>query len=152
MERTKGYIAILLYAIITGFVFYFSKIALDYASPTALLAYRFAIAVITLLIISVFQGEHVLPEKEIIKKVWPVTLVYPIGFFFFQIYGLKYLTSSQSIVSAFIPVMTLLWRGGFERRVGKCRSLFIGISVLGVVLIFALGQGAGGRFIREVSI
>ena len=115
----------------------------------ALLAYRFAVAMVALVIISAIRGERVLPEKEIIKKVWPVTLLYPLGFFFFQIYGLSHLTSSQSgIISAFIPVMTLLVaRVVLKEELGKRRSLFIGVSVLGVVLIFALGQGAGGRFI-----
>lgn len=90
----KVYFAAIMYSFITGLSFLFGKVGLEYSNPMDLLAYRFAAAFIAIFIPVVFKLVDVEINKSMIKRILPMTLFYPLGFFAFQLFGLKYTPSS----------------------------------------------------------
>ncbi|WP_159888445.1 DMT family transporter [Paenibacillus puerhi] len=142
--RYYAYIAVLVYAAIIGLSFLFSKVALTYASPIDTLALRFTwsfAAIVVLLATRVFR-------ISLKGKPWPrllyLALLYPLGFFILQTFGLKHATSAEGgIIFATTPILTALLAGIFLKESTNLRQkLSILISVIGVVLIFVM-QGTG---------
>ena len=140
MEKNKinkVYFAAIMYSIITGLSFLFGKIGLEYSNPIDLLAYRFTAAFLAILLPVLFKKVKVDINKEMIKKVLPMTLFYPLSFFGFQIFGLKYTPSAEAgILLAVGPVFTMILASYFlKEKATILQKISILLSVFGVIYI-----------------
>ena len=147
-------------AVIFGMSFMFSKLALEVAAPTVLLAFRFTVAVAAMsLVILVNAAVGRLRERPLFafslrgKPVYQLLLlgiVQPVAYFFFENYGILYTSSAVAgtIISA-VPVCCILMDVLVlhERVTAKqvvCALGAIGgvalISAGGAVMVSALGM------------
>ena len=92
----KGYSAAIFHTIITGLSFLFGKIALESSNPLDILAYRYAVAFLGVIIFFIFKPVKLNYTKENIFKILPLTILYPLLFFSFQTFGLQYTSSSEA--------------------------------------------------------
>ncbi|MGG6311841.1 DMT family transporter [Paenibacillus macerans] len=138
--RVYAYIAVLVYAAIIGLSFMFTKVALAYANPIDPLAFRFTLSFAAIVVL-VATGVFRLSLKD---KPWPrlflLALMYPLGFFTLQTFGLKHASSAEGgIIFATTPILTALLAGVFLKESTTLRQkLSILLSVFGVVLIFVM--------------
>lgn len=149
MKNTaKAYVAITTQALIIGFSFLFVKIALRSADTFTLLAHRFTVATVFLLIYSAFHPGNRRMKRSDWLKIMPYSLAYPISFFLFQTLGLKIISSSEAgIIQATAPVLTLIAAGiVLKERIGRVQKLFILASVSGVIFINALNGFSLGNY------
>ena len=140
MENIKSnrvYIAAVLYSTITGFSFLFTKIALRFADPMDILAYRFTASFIAVLIPILFKWINLSYNKEKIKRIAPLALLYPLMFFGFQTFGLQYASSSEAgILQASAPIFILILATYFlKEKTNIFQKLSIILSVSGVIYI-----------------
>lgn len=133
----KVYMAATAYTLITGLAFLFVKIALTSADPFDLLAYRFTVAFIAILVAYAFKKVKIDYSIERIKKIIPLALIYPLSFFTFQTFGLQYTSSAEAgILMASSPVFTLLLATYFiKEKTTFYQKLSILLSVAGVIYI-----------------
>ncbi|APC79639.1 TPA: DMT family transporter [Clostridium botulinum] len=137
-HKKKAYVSAILYSIIIGFSFLFSKMSLTFADPLDTLAHRFTVSFI-FAFVSVLLGWIKLDiTKKDILSILPLSLFYPIMFFGFQIFGLVYIASSEAgIIQATIPIFTMIFSVIFlKERPSVLQKLSILLSVAGVVYIF----------------
>ncbi|MEY8304435.1 DMT family transporter [Anaerosalibacter bizertensis] len=140
MDRDKkglAYISALLYALIIGFSFLFTKVVLSISNPIDILAYRFISSFIVISVLILFKTANVKYTKEKIKKILPLAILYPLLFFGFQTFGLLNASSSEAgIILASSPVFTMILASYFlKEKTNSYQKLSIIISVLGVVYI-----------------
>ncbi|MFC3798832.1 DMT family transporter [Cohnella sp. GCM10012308] len=141
----------LLYAIIIGFSFMFTKLALRHADPLDMLAYRFALS-FALLAVPVRAGWVRMPPKRKGRPRLPlllVSLVYPTAFFGFQSFGLDASTTSGAgILSATSPIFALLLGALLlKERASKLQLLSVLVSVFGLAIM----TGISGDALRGTS-
>jgi drug/metabolite transporter (DMT)-like permease len=131
------YGAAILYALIIGLSFLFVKVALPYANPFDLLAYRFSAALIAILIFILLSKTKINYSFSKLKRILPLTLFNPLMFFAFQTFGLEYASSSEAgILSAAIPIFTLILATIFlKEHTTGLQKISVLASVLGVIYI-----------------
>ncbi|MFB6800946.1 DMT family transporter [Peribacillus butanolivorans] len=142
-EQKKAYFAAIVYAIIIGFSFIFTKISLIEASPLDTLAHRFTMAFLIAIILKLlYRRTSVKMRAKDTLKILPLVFLYPILFFTFQVFGLVYTSSSEAgIIQATIPIFTLLSASLFLKEyAGKGQKIFLYLSVMGVILIFVMND------------
>ncbi|MEK5056964.1 DMT family transporter [Paenibacillus shunpengii] len=135
-----AYLCAVLNALIIGFSFVFTKIALEFAEPLDTLTFRFA-ASFAVISIPVLLGRVRLNyRRKKLHKVLLLAILYPLGFFTLQSYGLKYATSSEGgILFAFTPILTVLLAFLFLKETTTLlQKLSICLSVSGVLFIFIM--------------
>ncbi len=135
-----AYVCAVMNAMIIGFSFLFTKIALEFAEPLDTLMFRFT-ASFAVMSVPVLLGRVRLNYRG--KKLYKVLLLaalYPLGFFTLQSYGLKYATSSEGgILFAFTPILTVLLAFLFlKETTNLLQKLSICLSVSGVLFIFLM--------------
>ena len=150
MENSKNYAvyaAGLLYTLITGLSFLVSKIGLSVSGPFDLLAYRFSAAFLGLLILVLLGRVRLGMDLKALKRIMPLAVLYPLLFFSFQTFGLRYASSSEAgILSATIPIITLVLAAYFLReRTTGLQKLAVIVSVAGVIYI-TLMKGSAVAF------
>ncbi len=133
----SGHIAGVLFAIIFGFSFMFSKIALVYISPMGLIAYRFLLAFIGFEILRITKIIKINIEKKYLFSVILVALFQPVMYFIFETYGLTIITSSEAgMMIALIPIFVTIFSAIIlKERPTNIQILFIFISTFGILLI-----------------
>lgn len=137
---TLAYLCAVINAMVVGFSFLFTKIALEFAEPVDTLTFRFA-ASFAVMSIPVLMGRVRLNYRG--KQLYQVLLLatlYPLGFFTLQAYGLQHATSSEGgILFAFTPVLTVLLASLFLKETTTLlQKLSISLSVSGVLFIFIM--------------
>ena len=152
-------LAALTSAVIFGMSFMFSKLALEVAQPTVLLAFRFAVAVAAMtLVIAVnalvgrLRGRKLFAFSLRGKPVYKLILlgiVQPVAYFIFENYGILYTSSAVAgTIIAVVPVCCILMdvlvlHEKVTRRQVLCAVGAVGgvalISAGGAVMISALG-------------
>jgi len=142
-----GHIAGILFSLIFGFSFMFSKIALDYVTPMGLIAYRFLLAFIVFEILRLTKVVKIRFQKELLIPVLLVAFFQPILYFIFETYGLAKTPSSEAgMMIALIPIfVTILSTLFLNEKPTLGQILFILLSFSGVFLIQVLNGGDGGR-------
>lgn len=133
----KAYAAALSFAVIIGFSFLFVKIALPFISPIDMLAHRFTVAFLSSLVFFALKKERTLVSQKDLFVILPLALFYPIGFFAFQVFGIKELpTSEAGIIQAAIPAFTLILAMIVLHEYPTMRQAFcVVMSVLGIFYI-----------------
>lgn len=135
----------ILFSIIFGFTFMFSKVALDFVNPIGLIAYRFLTAIV------VFEGLRLLKlvrirfERAHLKMILTVAVLQPVLYFLFEIYGLNRLASSEAgMMIALIPIFVSIFGSIFLKERPRLIQLgFIVMSVSGIILIQAFKSASG---------
>lgn len=146
-NKRKGYSAAILHSSIIGLTFLFGKIGLKYSSsPLDILAYRFTAAFAAVLIPILFNWIKVDLNLDMIKKILPLSVFYPIAFFSFQIYGLELSQSAEAgIIQAVGPIFTMILASYFlDEKTTFKQKLSILISVFGVIYIAFKNSSAPG--------
>lgn len=139
-ELRFAYLFAILNAVIIGFSFLFTKIALVYASPLDTLTYRFAVSFVVMSIPVAFGWIKLTYRGKPMYKAVLLAAIYPLSFFMFQAFGLQHATSAEGgILYAFTPVVTTVFASVFLREATTIlQKLSIFLSVFGVVFIFML--------------
>jgi drug/metabolite transporter (DMT)-like permease len=137
-HKKKAYIAAILYSLITGLSFLFSKLTLTLANPLDTLAHRFTVSFVFASIPILLGWIKLDVNKKDIIRILPLSLFYPIMFFGFQIFGLVYISSSEAgIIQATIPIFTMILSIIFlKENPSTLQKISMLISVLGVAYIF----------------
>ena len=108
----KAYTAITLQSLITGFSFLALKIALRSADTMDLLAHRFTLAALSVLIFTLFRRGSLTIHLRDFLRILPYGIIYPIIFFLFQTLGMTQISSSEAgIIYAVVPIFTLIIAG-----------------------------------------
>lgn len=136
-SKNLAYSAALLYAVIVGLSFLFTKIALGVSNPIDILAHRFIASFIAISIPVLFKLTPVNLSKERIIRALPLAILYPLCFFSFQTFGLQYATSSEAgIILASAPIFTMIMASYFlNEKSNFIQKISISISLLGVLYI-----------------
>ena len=158
--HTLSLLAALTSAVIFGMSFMFSKLALEVAAPTVLLAFRFTVAVAAMslvILVNALVGKlrgrplfaFSLRGKPVYKLVL-LGIVQPVAYFIFENYGILYTSSAVAgTIIAVVPIAcivtdVLILHEKVTRRQVICAVLCIGgvalISVGGAMMVSALGM------------
>jgi drug/metabolite transporter (DMT)-like permease len=145
------YVAGIAISIIFGMSFMFTRQALDSFGTFHLLAFRFTLAALMLSILALIGVIKVEFRNKPIKELLLLCFFQPIAYFIFETIGVKLTSSSQAgMMIALIPVIVTLMAVVFlKESPNKMQSLFIFVSVLGVLFIIAMSGNlnAGGNLI-----
>lgn len=139
-NNTKAYLAAILYALIIGLSFLFTKIALTVTNPMNILAHRFTISFIAASIPVLFGWIKLNIKGKDMLSILPLALFYPTLFFAFQAFGLVYISSSEAgIVQATVPVFTMILAAVFlKENISFLQKISLLLSVCGVIYIFLM--------------
>ena len=143
------YIAGIAISIIFGMSFMFTKQALDSFETFHLLAFRFTLAALMLSGLAIIGVIKVELRNKPIKELLLLCFFQPIAYFIFETIGVKLTSSSQAgMMIALIPIVVTLMAVVFlKESPNKMQSLFICVSVLGVLFIIGMSGSlnAGGN-------
>ncbi|ASA25864.1 DMT family transporter [Paenibacillus donghaensis] len=130
-------------AVIIGFSFLFTKMALAEASPLDTLTYRFIASFVIMTVPVVCGWIKVDYRGKPIGRALLLATMYPLGFFTLQVFGLRLATSAEGgILYSFTPVVTMIIASVFlKERTTLAQKLCIFLSVFGVVFIFIMKGG-----------
>ncbi|MGD9963746.1 MAG: DMT family transporter [Candidatus Izemoplasmatales bacterium] len=139
----KAHLSGILFAIIFGFSFMMSKVALNNVSPLGLIAYRFLIAFIAIEILRLTKVIKVKLKKETLISILLVAIFQPLLYFLFETYGLQKTTSAEAgLMIALIPIfVTILSTFILKEKPLPSQTVFILLSVSGVILIQMFKSG-----------
>lgn len=155
MKKLKvgPYLAAVLYALIVGFSFLFSKIALGYCGDVLyFLSNRFLLALVFLLIYILVTGKKVRLKPGDFFRLVPLALASPMIFTAMQAYGLSYTSSSEAgIILATMPVFTLILASQFlGEKTNIYQKLGVLLSIGGVVFIMLKKESSGSSSLRGI--
>ena len=155
MRKSMIYLLAVTYALIIGFSFLFTKMALNVSDPIDMLAYRFTIS-FAAVFIPVMAGWIKLGLRG--KDFWrllPIGLIYPTMFFGFQAFGLMDQTSSEGgIFQASAPIMTMVLAAIFlKERTTWLQKLSVLCSVFGIIyILFMKGATLDGSNLKGILL
>ncbi len=155
MEK-KAHLSGILFAIIFGFSFMFSKTALEYISPMGLIAYRFLVAFIVFEILKLTGVVKIRFNKANIIPIFLVSIFQPVLYFIFEAYGLNITTSGEAgMMIALIPIFVSILSAIILKEKPKgLQIFFILLSVSGIILIqgFKTGFAFNSEFLGFVFL
>ena len=137
-EEIWAYLGLVLMTTIIGLSFIFVKLALRHAPPGDLLAHRFTIATIGMVLFYLlFKRERPQIQKKHLVSLLTLSLFYPIMLFLMQTVGLQFTTASEAgILSATAPVFTLILAYFILKEKSSIwQNLSVLLSVGGVIYI-----------------
>lgn len=144
----KVHLGSLMFAMIFGLTFMFSKVVLAAITPMALIAYRFLWAIIGMETLRRLRLITIRFDRRFIKPIFYVVLFQPILYFLFEIYGLNLIASAEAgMMIALIPVFVAIFSALIlNERPTKAQVGFIVLSVSGILLI-QLADLQGGNLL-----
>lgn len=136
-NEIKSYLAMLIQSVSIGFSFLFINIALKSTNTINLLAHRFTVTLICMILFMLFKKENLKIKMEDLKRIAPLSLAFPIIFFLNQTVGYTMVTSSQSgIIYALTPILTFVFAKIFIKEKNNLKQfLFMILSILGIAFI-----------------
>lgn len=153
-SSTKGSIAAAVSNTIFGLSFLFSKTALNVAHPLIILSVRFAVAFIFMSLLIVFRIIKVNYKGKNLKGLFFMALAQPFFYFIFEIYGIKFTSSSISgIIIALIPVISLILSVFILKEVPtKIQVVCTIISLISVSAISILQKNTGKNYPGGIAL
>lgn len=139
-SKTGAIAALAAKTFITGFSYVVLKQGTMHASAVDILADRILLAFALFFLLKCAGLFKVEPIGRTLRiRLALLSLLYPIGFFLFQIYGIELITASESaIIYALIPVVTLILSALFiQERTTWIQKAGVLISISGIVYITA---------------
>ena len=135
--RISPYITGVGYALIFGFSFMASKVALRYATPFQMVGIRYGIAALILVLLWAFR---IIKVELSVKQLWmviPIAVLQPVIYAIGETYGVAYTSSSMAgTVTASVPVVTAFLAAVFiKEKLNVKQILFVVLSFLGIILI-----------------
>lgn len=136
-EKNLAILSGVLFSIIFGFSFMFSKVALDIMSPMEMISYRFLLAALTLYVLKLLKIIKIDLKGKNLKVLFLVSLAEPVIYFIFESLGLNLTSSFEAgLMISLIPVITASFSVLFLKESLKpIQGIFMLMSVSGVVLI-----------------
>jgi len=128
----------IIYSMIFGFSFMFTKIALpNIIHPVQLIMLRLAIAFVFLSVLSKLKIIKINLEGKKIKEVLILCIFQPILYFMFETLGVQYVSSSQAgIMIATIPIFVLIFaRIILKEKLKNITIFYILLSFIGALII-----------------
>jgi drug/metabolite transporter (DMT)-like permease len=140
----------LIFSILVGFSFIFTKLAVGLATPLQMITYRFNFALVAVGFVILFKIVKVNLNKKTIKNALIVAIFYG-GFFVLQAIGITLSSSIEAgILYAIVPIMTIIAASFIlKEKTTYKQNLFVTMAVLGVVLLFIIDSGETG--ITDIS-
>jgi drug/metabolite transporter (DMT)-like permease len=140
MKNIKAYVPYLTgigFAVIFGFSFMFSKIALEYATVLQLIGLRFLVAAVLFEALRLLRIVKFKLKFKDLKILIPIALFQPVLYFLGETYGINYSSSSMAgIVISLIPVTTAIISYFVLKEVlTKLQTVFLALSIVGIGLI-----------------
>lgn len=140
MIRNKNvmpYISAIIYSIIFGLSFLFTKKALVVTSTFKVLSFRFSLAFLVMFIFVIFKVIKVDYRNKPIKELLIACIAQPVVYFIFETYAIKYTSSSYTgLFISLIPISVSIMGIYFLKEMpSKKQWLFIVLSVAGVFYI-----------------
>ena len=138
-REIRAYISMLLAMLIIGFSLVFVKIALRHANVYDVIAHRFTIGFLSLLLVYARPGfSFPRYRRGDLRMLGVITFFFPLLFFTLQTLGLRYTSALEAgILSASLPILTLvgatLW---LHERNTLLQIAGIVVSVAGIAYIF----------------
>ncbi|MEK4518854.1 DMT family transporter [Paenibacillus sp. FSL H8-0122] len=131
-------------AVIIGFSFLFTKVALVHAGPLDTLTFRFAASFAVMSVPVALGWVKVSYRGKPMGRALLLAAMYPLGFFTLQVFGLQRATSAEGgILYSFTPVVTMIIAAiVLKEKTTLLQKLCIFLSVFGVVFIFVM-KGSG---------
>jgi drug/metabolite transporter (DMT)-like permease len=128
---------------IFGFSFLFSKQSLMTMKPFELLAHRFSLAAVLLIILALTKIIKIRLNLALIRDLLPLASFQPLVYFLGETYGVKLTSASESglIISLIPVVVTLMGNFFLKEHVGIQQWFLVLLSVFGVILIVLSGSG-----------
>lgn len=145
-DTTKGYYAITLQSSIIGLSYMFVKIALQSTHPIDLLAHRFTIAAMAILIFRICKTNTISIKWRDVLNILPLSIMYPFLFFLFQTLGLDIVSSTAAgIIYAITPILTLIIANIIlGESISPKQKALMSLSICGVIFINMMsGQDTG---------
>jgi drug/metabolite transporter (DMT)-like permease len=135
--KKVAHLAGVLFSIIFGLTFMFSKVAMNYISPMGLIAYRFLLAFLVFEVLRLCKVIKIHFKKSQVILLIKVALMEPVLYFIFETYGLTLISSGEAgMMIALIPIfVTILSFIFLKESIRIMQIIFIVISVGGVLLI-----------------
>ena len=136
-EKTLAILAGMLFTLIFGFSFMFSKVALGVMNPIELIAYRFLLAALVLYALKFFKLIKINLKGKKLRVLLLVSLAEPVTYFIFESLGLNLTSSFEAgLMISLIPVITVAFSLIFlKERVKLVQVLFMLMSLGGVLFI-----------------
>ena len=143
--QKNAHIAGVSFAIIFGFTFMFSKIAMDYITPIGLIAYRFLVAFLVLEFLRLIKVIKINLNKTHFIPLFLVALFQPILYFLTETYGLRLTTSGEAgMMIALIPIFVTLLSALILREKPKLIQIFFILLSVSGVLFIQLSKSSSG--------
>lgn len=148
--HTLSLLAALTSAVIFGMSFMFSKLALEVAAPTVLLAFRFTVAVAAMslvILVNALVGKlrgrplfaFSLRGKPVYKLVL-LGIVQPVAYFIFENYGILYTSSSVAgTIIAAVPVCCILMDVLVLHERVTLKQVLCALGAIGGVALISVG-------------
>ena len=144
-KSTKATIAALVGYAIFGFSFLFSKIALEVASPSILLALRFGIAFLALNLLLLTGKQKISLKGKPVGILFVMGLIQPVFSFICEANGIALTTASFSgVIIGLLPVIGVIFGAVFLKE--KCTVLQIFCTIFSVVGVALTTTGGFGSF------
>lgn len=152
-EIVLAYIGLAVMTLIIGFSFIFVKTGLNYSNPYDLLAHRFNMAFLVILILLLFK--KIKFPKVSFKKLLKLILIamfYPVLCFGLQAIGMVNSTASEAgLVFSFLPVITLVAGNIFlKEKSSSIQKIGVFLSVFGIVFILYFKQGLSNFNVQSI--
>lgn len=155
-EKVLPILAAMVFSLIFGFSFMFSKVALEIMNPIELIAFRFMAAALTLYILKLFKIIKINFKGKNIKALLILSLAEPVVYFIFESLGLSLTSSSEAgLMISLIPVITAVFGVVFLKESLKpIQMIFIVMSVSGVIFINVMKEGLSlsGNFLGIIFL
>ena len=144
-SRLLPYGAGIIYSLIFGFSFLFTKLGLVYMSEMQLIAFRFLVAAFVLELLKALKFINPKFKGRNMKFVLITAIFQPVLYFFFEVRGVNLSLSSEAgLMMSLVPVLTALFAGIFlNEKLKKIQVFFIILSVGGVVFINLMKEDLG---------
>jgi drug/metabolite transporter (DMT)-like permease len=139
------HVAGILFASIFGLTFMFTKILLVDISPVGIIAYRFALAIITMEFLRQTKLIKISLNHKPLSAVLLIAVFQPVLYFLLETTGIQYVSSSEAgMMIALIPIVVAVLSPLFGReRPNLFQVGFIGLSVSGVLFINIMKSNLG---------
>lgn len=157
--RKKALIASVVGNSVFGFSFLFSKVALEIAQPTVMLAARFTLAFVVLNVLVLVgrvlkkkNGENLLEfslKGKPVKYILLLALIQPVIYFIAESYGIAYTSSAfAGTIIAVIPIMGIILDVAVMHIKVSVRQVVCSVcSVLGVAITTLGSEGGSNSFL-----
>lgn len=131
----------IVFSLLVGFSFIFTKFAVGVATPLQMITYRFDFALLAIGFAILFKLAKVDFQNKNMKEAILVAIFYG-GFFILQAIGITFSTSLEAgILYAIVPIITMILAAiVLQEKTTFQQKLSVLMAVLGVVLLFVIGS------------